>query len=87
MPLYATLFTNLSDKVFAYAIYETALQMDRAKRSEGGGSETGGGYGIVDDEQSMCSTTLYTTARSHQLFSIARVGLATGATGLALKRR
>lgn len=87
MTLFATLFPNLSDQVFAWSFYMTALDKDRPKRPDDEGFETGGGHGEVYGEQSMRRTSLYTTVRSHPLTTLAGVALAAGAAALALKRR
>lgn len=87
MTLFATLFPNLSDQVFAAAFFKTALDKDRPKRPQDGGFDTGGGRGEVYGEQSMRQTSLYTTVRSNPLTALAGVALAAGAAGLALKRR
>ncbi|HSJ79429.1 MAG TPA: SDR family oxidoreductase [Erythrobacter sp.] len=87
MTLFATLFPNLSDQVFAYSFFKTALDKDRPKRSDDGGFERGGGSGEVYGEQNMRSTSLYTAVRSNPLATLAGVALAAGAAGLALKRR
>lgn len=87
MTLFATLFPNLSDQVFAYSFYKIALDKDRPKRPDGGAFGTGGGHGQIYGDQAMRSTSLYTTVRSHPLATLAGVALAAGAAGLALKRR
>lgn len=87
MTLFATLFPNLSDQVFAWSFYKTALDNDRPKRPEGGGFETGGGSGEIYGEQNMRKSSVYTALRSHPLTALAGVALAAGAAGLALKRR
>lgn len=87
MTLFATLFPNLSDQVFAWSFFKTALDKDRPKRPQNDGFETGGGHGEVYGEQSMRRTSVYTTVRSHPLKTLAGVALAAGAAGLALKRR
>lgn len=87
MTLFATLFPNLSDQVFAAAFFKTALDKDRLKRPEDGGFETGGGRGEVYGDQSMRRTSLYTAVRSNPFTALAGVALAAGAAGLALRRR
>lgn len=87
MTLFATLFPNLSDQVFANAFFKTALDKDRPKRPEDGGFDAGGGRGEVYGEQNMRQTSLYTTVRSHPIAALAGVVLAAGAAGLVLKRR
>lgn len=87
MTLFATLFPNISDQVFAAAFFKTALDKDRPKRPQNGGFDTGGGKGEVYGEQRMRRASLYTAVRSHPLAALAGVALAAGAAGLALKRR
>lgn len=87
MTLFARLFPNLADQVFAYSFFKTALDRDEPKRSHGGGFERGGGEGKIYGEQSMRRTSVYTLLRSHPLMSLAGVALAAGAAGLALRRR
>lgn len=87
LTLFATLFPNLSDQVFAAAFFKTALDKDRPKRPGDGGFETGGGEGEVYGEQSMRRTSVYTALRSHKFAALTGVALAAGVAGLALKRR
>lgn len=87
MTLFAMLFPNLSDQVFAASFFKTALDKDRPKRPQDGGFDKGGGRGEVYGEQSMRRMSVYTTLRSHPLAAIAGVALAAGAAGLVLKRR
>lgn len=87
MTLFATLFPNLSDQVFARAFFKTALDKDKPPQAQDGGFDTGGGEGEIYGDQNMRRTSLYTTVRSHPLASLAGVALAAGTVGLALKRR
>lgn len=87
MTLFARLFPNLSDQIFAGAFYATALDGNRPKRPQIGGFDTGGGEGEVYGEQWMRRTSLYTAVRSNPLTAIAGVALAAGAAGLALRKR
>lgn len=87
MTLFARLFPNLSDQVFAYSFFATALDKDEPRRPQNGGFDTGGGRGEVYGEQGMRRTSLYTMMRSAPLMALGGAAIAAGVVGLALKRR
>ncbi len=87
MTLFATLFPNFSDQVFAYSFFKTALDKDKPKRPQDGGFATGGGEGEVYGDQNMRETSIYTMLRCNPLASVVGLVLVAGAAGLALNKR
>jgi short-subunit dehydrogenase len=90
MTLLATLFPNMSDRLFAATFFKTALDRDQEKRDVEGGFHEGGGSGEVYGDQSehMRRTSLYSALRRHPLASAGGLAaLVAGAGALALRGR